>query len=81
MLAVALSFTLRTPSQRYHTMATTDEQPITEQQPEATAEQEAAAGTSASAEGGSSPSDMVAWFESAITNYEATFIVFYRGYW
>ena len=61
-------------------MATNDEQAIAEQQPEATAGQEATAGASASA-GGSSPSDMVAWFESAITNYEATFIVFYRGYW
>lgn len=61
-------------------MATKEEQSITEQQPEATAEQKAAAVGAAAAQG-ASPSDMVAWFESAITNYEAMFIVFYRGYW
>ena len=53
--------------------AMSTKQPTMEQQPEATVEQEGA-------EGGS-PSDMVVWFESAITNYEATFVVFYRGYW
>ena len=67
-------------------MATTEEQLITEQEAEPAAEQEAepatvSASPGASADGGGTPSDMVAWFESTITEYEATFIVFYRGYW
>ena len=70
-------------------MATTsEEQQISEQgeaQPEpettpATGEGETAA-AEAKSSGGSSPSDMIEFFNTTIQEYDATFVVYYRGLW
>lgn len=30
---------------------------------------------------GSTPDDLVAWFQTTIQDYDATFIIYYRGVW
>ena len=37
--------------------------------------------TAGGAEGAGSSSDMIEWFTSTIKDYDATFIVYYRGLW
>lgn len=54
-------------------MATSEEEPITQQQPEEAATQ---------AESGAGESqDLIELFSSTISEYEATFVVYYRGNW
>ena len=31
--------------------------------------------------GGSTPDDLIGWFQSTIKDYAATFIIYYRGLW
>jgi hypothetical protein len=31
--------------------------------------------------GGKTPDDLVDWFQSTILDYDATFIIYYRGLW
>ena len=71
-------------------MATLEEQPITKQEesppqeheespPE---EQEGAAKEGAAPEASSgTPSDLIEWFNSTVQQYDATFIIYYRGLW
>ena len=64
-------------------MATTDEdQQITEQGDPSSQEQNGPASEDAAPEPSSGPpSDWIAWFNSTIQQYDATFIVYYRGLW
>ena len=67
-------------------MATPEEEvAITEQTEEPTAGEdaitEAEAAQTEKPAGGSSPEDMIGWFNSVIKEYDATFIIYYRGVW
>ena len=66
-------------------MSSTDEQLITEgSEQDAAAVSEPAAEPAAEPSPSSeqtSPSDMVEWFNSTIQQYDAIFIVYYRGLW
>ena len=64
-------------------MATTEEdQQITEQGDPSPPEQNVPASEDAAPEPSSGPpSDWIAWFNSTIQQYDATFIVYYRGLW
>ncbi len=58
-------------------MATPEEQPITEQE-----EAEAPAATpQAAAEPEPEPLDLIELFNTTISEYDATFVVYYRGLW
>lgn len=59
--------------------ATAGEDAITEA--EAIAEPEPPAQLQAEEVGGSSPEDIIGWFNSTIKEYDATFIIYYRGVW
>ena len=56
-------------------MATPEEQQITEQDESPPQEQEGGAN-----EGNSTvPSDLIEWFNVAVQQYDATFVIYYRG--
>lgn len=64
-------------------MATTDEQPIVETTEQAGADvaQEPAAEAPPPSSEQTSSTDMIEWFNGAIQQYDATFIIYYRGLW
>ena len=57
-------------------------EPATEEAPAAApASKEEESGADPTSSGGGTPDDLIAWFNTTVKDYDAFFLIYYRGLW